>query len=123
MSFKKAVLSLKVLPQITPDEKIIMDLEVNNDSRGQDVNTGNGGLAPSIDTRKINTQVLVDNGQTVVLGGIYQQTNRDTVNKIPFLGDLPFLGNAFKFRSNISTKAELLIFITPRIITEGLKVN
>lgn len=123
VSFKKAVLSLKVLPQITPDEKIIMDLEVNNDSRGQDVNTGNGGLAPSIDTRKINTQVLVDNGQTVVLGGIYQQTNRDTVNKIPFLGDLPFLGNAFKFRSNISTKAELLIFITPRIITEGLKVN
>ncbi|TAJ52806.1 MAG: type IV pilus secretin PilQ [Nevskiaceae bacterium] len=123
VSFKKAVLSLKVLPQITPDEKIIMDLEVNNDSRGQDVNTGNGGLAPSIDTRKINTQVLVDNGQTVVLGGIYQQSNRDTVNKIPFLGDLPFLGNAFKFRSNISTKAELLIFITPRIITEGLKVN
>ena len=123
VSFKKAVLSLKVLPQITPDEKIIMDLEVNNDSRGQDVNTGNGGLAPSIDTRKINTQVLVDNGQTVVLGGIYQQTNRDTVNKIPFLGDLPFLGNAFKFRSNVSTKAELLIFITPRIITEGLKVN
>jgi len=122
VSFKKAVLSLKVLPQITPDEKIIMDLEVNNDSRGQDVNTG-GGLAPSIDTRKIVTQVLVDNGQTVVLGGIYQQTNRDTVNKVPFFGDLPILGNIFKFRSNVNTKAELLIFITPKIITEGLKVN
>lgn len=123
VSFKKAVLSLKVLPQITPDEKIIMDLEVNNDSRGQDVNTGNGGLAPSIDTRKITTQVLVDNGQTVVLGGIYQQTTRDTVSKVPFFGDLPILGNAFKFRSNVNTKAELLIFITPKIITEGLKVN
>lgn len=123
VSFKKAVLSLKVLPQITPDEKIIMDLEVNNDSRGQDVNTGNGGLAPSIDTRKITTQVLVDNGQTVVLGGIYQQTSRDTVNKVPFFGDLPILGNAFKFKSNINTKAELLIFITPKIISEGLKVN
>jgi len=123
VSFKKAVLSLKVLPQITPDEKIIMDLEVNNDSRGQDVNTGNGGLAPSIDTRKITTQVLVDNGQTVVLGGIYQQTTRDTVSKVPFFGDLPILGNIFKFRSNVNTKAELLIFITPKIITEGLKVN
>jgi len=123
VAFKKAVLSLKVLPQITPDEKIIMDLEVNNDSRGQDVNTGNGGLAPSIDTRKITTQVLVDNGQTVVLGGIYQQTTRDTVSKVPFFGDLPILGNIFKFRSNVNTKAELLIFITPKIITEGLKVN
>lgn len=123
VAFKKAVLSLKVLPQITPDEKIIMDLEVNNDSRGQDVNTGNGGLAPSIDTRKITTQVLVDNGQTVVLGGIYQQTTRDTISKVPFFGDLPILGNIFKFRSNVNTKAELLIFITPKIITEGLKVN
>ena len=123
VQFKKAVLSLKVTPQITPDEKIIMDLEVNKDSRGQDVNTGNGGTAPSIDTRKVNTQVLVDNGQTVVLGGIYEEVRNDTVNKIPFLGDLPIIGNAFKNKINRSMKAELLIFVTPKIVSEGLKVN
>ncbi|MDP3856859.1 MAG: type IV pilus secretin PilQ [Stagnimonas sp.] len=122
VTFKKAVLSLKVVPQITPDEKIIMDLEVNNDSVGATVNSSSGPV-PSIDTRKITTQVLVDNGQTVVLGGVYQQTSRDSVSKIPFFGDLPILGNAFRFRSNVNTKAELLIFITPKIITEGLKVN
>ena len=122
VTFKKAVLSLKVLPQITPDEKIIMDLEVNNDSVGETVNSS-AGPVPSIDTRKITNQVMVDNGQTVVLGGIYQQTNRDSVSKVPFFGDLPILGAAFRFRSNNSVKAELLIFITPKIITDGLKVN
>lgn len=122
VTFKKAVLSLKVLPQITPDEKIIMDLEVNNDSVGETVNSS-AGPVPSIDTRKITNQVMVDNGQTVVLGGIYQQTNRDSVSKVPFFGDLPILGSAFRFRSNNSVKAELLIFITPKIISEGLKVN
>ena len=123
VQFKKAVLSLKVTPQITPDEKIIMDLEVNKDSRGQDIATGNGGITPSIDTRKINTQVLVDNGQTVVLGGIYEQSTVNTVNKVPLLGDIPILGNAFKSRSTKNMKAELLIFITPKIVSEGLKVN
>lgn len=123
VQFKKAVLSLKVVPQITPDEKVIMDLEVNKDTLGQDVNTGNGGRAPAIDTRKVNTQVLVDNGQTVVLGGIYEQISRDVVNKIPLLGDIPLIGNAFKFKSNESRKAELLIFVTPKIVSEGLKVN
>ena len=122
VTFKKAVLSLKVLPQITPDEKIIMDLEVNNDSVGETVNSS-AGPVPSIDTRKITNQVMVENGQTVVLGGIYQQTNRDSVSKVPFLGDLPILGSAFRFRSNNSVKAELLIFITPKIIADGLKVN
>lgn len=123
VQFKKAVLSLKVTPQITPDEKIIMDLEVSQDSRGEDVNTGNGGTAPSIDTRKVNTQVLVDNGQTVVLGGIYEEVRSDTVNKVPFLGDIPVIGNAFKNKISRTMKAELLIFVTPKIVSEGLKVN
>ena len=123
VSFKKAVLSLKVTPQITPDEKVIMDLEVNNDSQGQDVNTGNGGTAPSIDTRKVNTQVLVDNGQTVVLGGIYDQSKVDSVSKVPLLGDIPYLGRAFRFDSTRTSKRELLIFVTPRIVSEDLRVN
>ena len=110
-------------PQITPDEKVIMDLEVNNDSQGQDVNTGNGGTAPSIDTRKINTQVLVDNGQTVVLGGIYDQTKIDSISKVPLLGDVPVLGRLFRFESTDTSKRELLIFVTPRIVAEGLRVN
>lgn len=123
IQFKKAVLSLKVTPQITPDEKVIMDLEVSNDSQGQDVNTGNGGTAPSIDTRRVNTQVLVDNGQTVVLGGIYDQTRVDSVSKVPVLGDIPFLGRAFRFNSTDTSKRELLIFVTPRIVSETLRVN
>lgn len=123
VSFKKAVLSLKVTPQITPDEKVIMDLEVNNDSQGADVNTGNGGTAPSIDTRKVNTQVLVDNGQTVVLGGIYDLSRTDSQSKVPLLGDVPFLGRAFRFDSTRTTKRELLIFVTPRIVSEKLRVN
>ena len=123
VSFKKAVLSLKVTPQITPDEKVIMDLEVNNDSQGQDVNTGNGGTAPSIDTRKVNTQVLVDNGQTVVLGGIYDQSKVDSVSKVPLLGDIPYLGRAFRFDSTRTSKRELLIFVTPRIVYYDLRVN
>ena len=123
VSFKKAVLSLKVTPQITPDEKVIMDLEVNNDSQGQDVNTGNGGTAPSIDTRKVNTQVLVDNGQTVVLGGIYDQSKVDSVSKVPLLGDIPYLGRAFRFDSTRTSKRELLIFVTPRIVSDDLRVN
>ncbi len=123
VSFKKAVLSLKVTPQITPDEKIVMDLEVNNDSQGQDVNTGNGGTAPSIDTRRVITQVLVDNGQTVVLGGIYDQSRIDSQSKVPLLGDIPYLGRAFRFDSTRTTKRELLIFVTPRIVSENLRVN
>ena len=122
VAFKKAVLSLKVTPQITPDEKVVMDLEVNNDSQGQDVNTGTG-TAPSIDTRKVNTQVLVDNGQTVVLGGIYDQSKIDSESKVPLLGDIPFLGRAFRFNTSRTNKRELLIFVTPRIISENLRVK
>jgi len=122
VAFKKAVLSLKVTPQITPDEKVVMDLEVNNDSQGQDVNTGTG-TAPSIDTRKVNTQVLVDNGQTVVLGGIYDQSKVDSESKVPLLGDIPFIGRAFRFDTSRTNKRELLIFVTPRIISDALRVK
>ena len=82
-----------------------------------------GGTIPSIDTRKVATQVLVNNGQTVVLGGIYQQDNRKTVTKVPFLGDLPLLGALFRTTSVINNKRELLIFVTPKLLEEGLSVN
>ncbi len=123
VSFKKAVLSLNVTPQITPDDRIIMDLAVNNDSVGQTFNTGNGGTVPSIDTRKVITQVLVKNGQTVVLGGIYQQENRNAISKVPFLGDIPILGAAFRNKLTVNNKDELLIFVTPKILREGLQID
>ena len=122
VQFKKAVLSLSVTPQITPDNRVIMDLAVTNDSQGTNVNVGTGS-APAIDTRKVTTQVLVDNGQTVVLGGIYEQTSSDSVTKVPLLGDVPLLGALFRTKSKIQNKTELLIFITPKILSEGLKVN
>ena len=123
INFKSAVLKLDVVPQITPDERIIMDLEVKNDSVGAQVANVLGGTIPSIDTRKVNTQVLVDNGQTVVLGGIYQQDNRKTVTKVPFLGDLPLIGSLFRSTALVNNKRELLIFVTPKILQEGLRVN
>jgi type IV pilus assembly protein PilQ len=120
IQFKKAVLSLTVTPQITPDNKIIMDLKVHKDNVGDIISTGGlGGTVPSIDTRSVETQVLVADGQTVVLGGIYETERRETINKVPFLGDIPFLGNLFKSKSRIDNKAELLIFVTPRILEEG----
>ena len=115
VSFKKAVLSLDVTPQITPDDKIIMDLEVKKDKVGQ-VFAG----IPSIDTQNVKTQVLVANGETAVLGGIYEQTERNDVEKVPFFGDLPIIGNAFKHRTKQDDKTELLIFITPKISDESL---
>lgn len=118
VSFKKAVLSLKVTPQITPDDKIIMDLEVKKDSIGQIF----AGI-PSIDTQQVHTQVLVANGETAVLGGIYEQTERNDVDKVPFFGDLPFLGNLFKRRTRQNDKTELLIFITPKVMDESLAVR
>ncbi|MDH4258693.1 MAG: type IV pilus secretin PilQ [Gammaproteobacteria bacterium] len=121
--FKKAVLSLKVTPQITPDDRVILDLTVTKDSVGQLVPSATGGFVPSIDTRNIQTQVLVKDGQTVVLGGIMETERRDSVKKVPLLGDVPFLGNLFKSKSKINNRDELLIFITPKILREGYNVK
>jgi len=112
--FKKAVLSLTVTPHITPDDKIILDLIVTQDT----VSEVKSGLAPAIDTQRIGTQVLVNNGETIVLGGIYQQAIINTVSKIPVLGDIPYLGWLFRTSSQLNQKKELLIFVTPRIVTE-----
>ena len=117
--FKKAVLSLKVTPQITPDNRVILDLTVAKDSVGQVVPSATGGFVPSIDTREIVTQVLVNDGQTVVLGGILETERRDAENKVPVLGDIPYLGHLFKSTTKTDNKDELLIFVTPRILREG----
>ena len=118
-SFKDAVLSLTVTPQITPDDRVIMDLRVTKDSVGELVSDGFGGRVPSIDTRSVSTQVLVENGQTVVLGGIYETERGESTTKVPFLGDIPGLGALFRSTSVISNKSELLIFVTPKILKEG----
>jgi len=117
--FKNAVLSLKVTPLITPDNRVVLDLDVSDDSVGQQVTSATGGSVPSIDTRQIITQVLVNDGQTVVLGGILDTTKSRSANKVPWLGDIPVLGNLFKSTTNINNKTELLIFITPKILREG----
>jgi len=123
IQFKKAVLSLTVTPQITPDNKIIMDLRVHKDNVGDIISTGGiGGTVPSIDTRAIETQVLVSDGQTVVLGGIYETERRETISKVPFLGDIPGLGYLFRSKKRVDNKAELLIFVTPRILEEGSSI-
>ncbi len=122
VTFKPAVLSLEVTPQITPDDKIIMELEVKKDKVGQTVRVGIGE-AVAIDTQSINTQVLVGNGETAVLGGIYEQTDRTELDKVPFFGDLPIMGNLFKRRSTVSDKTELLIFITPKIMDDRMTLQ
>lgn len=119
VSFKNAVLSLDVTPQITPDNRIIMDLEVHDDTVGQFVPTSNGGSVPSINTRNVKTQVLVDDGETVVLGGIYETTQNSTVNKVPLLGDIPLIGWLFRNTQVTNNKDELLIFVTPKIMTQN----
>jgi type IV pilus assembly protein PilQ len=118
VQFKKAVLSLKVTPHITPDDRVIMDLTVNRDSVGQ-VFAG----VPSIDTNEVTTQVLVENGETVVLGGIFESENRSDRDLVPFFGDIPYLGNLFKRTGTSSSKQELLIFVTPKILKEGLSLS
>ena len=115
VSFKKAVLSLSVTPQITPDERVVMDLKVNKDSVG-----GIYSGVPSINTRSVETQVLVNNGDTVVLGGIYETTSAEGETKVPLLGDIPILGYLFRSTSESNTKSELLIFVTPKILSESL---
>ena len=120
ISFRKAVLSLKVKPLITPDGKIAMELDVNKDTPNTRLSTGAGG---AIDTKHVKTEVLVENGGTVVIGGIFEQVTRNNVQRIPFLGDLPYIGFLFKNREIIDDKTELLVFITPRIITEHLSLR
>ncbi|RJP69291.1 MAG: type IV pilus secretin PilQ [Comamonadaceae bacterium] len=111
IAFRKANLKLEVTPQITPEGNIILDLDINKDSRGESTPDG-----IAINTKHVQTQVLVENGGTVVIGGIFEQTERDEVNKVPLLGDLPGVGNLFKSRNRIANKSELLIFITPRVL-------
>lgn len=118
VEFKKAVLSLRVTPQITPDNRIILNLVVTQDTRGETVSTSTG-QAVSIDTQEISTQVLVENGETIVLGGIFQQISTDNVSKVPLFGDLPIIGNLFKSSQKLEEKRELLIFVTPKIISEN----
>ena len=122
VQFKKAVLSLKVTPQITPDNRIILSLDVKDDSVGTVVVASGGINVPSIDTREISTQVLVNDGQTVVLGGILATTHRTDETKVPFLGDVPILGNLFRTSTKTNDKDELLIFVTPKILREGVNV-
>jgi len=117
VSFKKAVLALRVTPQITPDDRVILDLAVNQDTQG----TAVGGV-PTINTRAVTTQVLVDDGETVVLGGIYNQVDRNDSDRVPFFGDLPYIGFLFKNSRVRKTKSELLIFVTPKIINEDLNI-
>jgi len=113
VAFKKAVLKLEVTPQITPEGDIILDLDINKDSRGE---TTTQGVA--IDTKHIVTQILVENGGTVVIGGIFEMEETNQENKIPFLGDVPVMGNLFKNRTKESTKREMLVFITPKVISD-----
>ena len=118
IAFRKANLRLEVTPQITPDGNVILDVDVNKDSVGQETRAGF-----AIDTKHVKTQVLVENGGTVVLGGIFQQTERNSVVKVPLLGDVPVLGNLFKTTSRTNDKTELLIFITPKIVADRTSVR
>lgn len=115
VSFKKAVLQLKVTPQITPDDRVIMDLAVSKDSVGE-VFAG----VPSINTREVSTQVLVSNGETVVLGGVYEHTKQYQSTRTPFFGDLPGVGILFRDKRTTNDKTELLIFVTPKIVKDEL---
>lgn len=119
VEFKKAVLSMKVVPHITPDNRVILDLVVTQDTRGETVSTPTGP-AVAIDTQEISTQVLVENGETIVLGGIFQQTITDAESQVPLLGDLPVVGRLFKNSQQVNDKRELLIFVTPKILNQAL---
>lgn len=118
VSFKKATLSLGVKPQITPDDHVIMDIKVNKDSVG----TLYAGV-PSIDTNKVSTQVLVENGGTVMIGGVYSQVTSTGVEKVPLLGDIPILGYLFRSKAKLDNKSELLVFITPRIMQDAMNLR
>jgi type IV pilus assembly protein PilQ len=121
VQFKEAVLELKVTPTITADDRVVLNLNVKKDAIAGFIDNPGGGQIPTLDKREISTEVLVDNGQTVVLGGVYEVNKSDTIKKVPLFGDLPVLGNLFKNSSRKDTKAELLIFVTPRILSDSLK--
>ncbi|MEM1187031.1 MAG: type IV pilus secretin PilQ [Pseudomonadota bacterium] len=120
VQFKEAVLLLNVTPNITPDDRILLDLLITQDSIGDLVPSGQGGFIPAIDTTELTTQVLVGNGETVVLGGVFRTENLETISKVPFFGDIPYVGNLFKNESVQRAKTETLIFITPRILADTL---
>jgi type IV pilus assembly protein PilQ len=121
VAFKDAVLALYVTPNITPDDRILLDLKVNQDSVGELVPSGSlGGFIPSIDTTQLTTQVLVGNGETVVLGGVFKTEDIESVNKVPYFGDIPYIGAFFRSETNVHKKTETLIFITPRILADVL---
>lgn len=118
VSFRKANLKLEVTPQITPDGNVILDVDVNKDTVGIETPSGF-----AIDTKHVKTQVLIDNGGTVVIGGIFQQTERTTVSKVPFFGDIPVFGNLFKNTGKTNDKTELLIFLTPKILNDKISIR
>lgn len=118
VSFRKANLKLEVTPQITPDGNVILDVDVNKDSVGIETRAGF-----AIDTKHVKTQVLIDNGGTVVIGGIFQQTERTSISKVPFFGDIPVFGNLFKTTGRTNDKTELLIFLTPKILTDKVSIR
>jgi type IV pilus assembly protein PilQ len=120
VSFKKAVLALDVTPQITPDGRVIMQVEIRKDSVGELVNVQGGGQVPAIDTKNVLTSIAVNNGDTAVIGGIYEEVIRNDVTKVPFLGDVPVVGYLFKTNSRSSQKTELLIFLTPRVVRDSV---
>ncbi|MEO6172759.1 MAG: hypothetical protein ABIP02_06545, partial [Arenimonas sp.] len=115
VAFKEALLELKVTPTITQDGRVYLSISIKKDDVSGIVQTATSSV-PSFTKREINTAVLVDNAQTVVIGGVYEFKNRDDVKKVPFLGDLPFLGNFFRNKAKSNRKAELLVFITPRVL-------
>jgi len=122
VSFRKAVLGLKVKPQITPDDRIVMDLQVNRDTVGEIFGAGNLQV-PSIDTRELSTQVLVDNGETIVLGGVYEQRLLDSKDSVPFFSDLPLVGKLFQRTRKEDDKSELLVFVTPKIVRDNASID
>ena len=120
VTFKDAFLCLLVNPQILNNDSVILTVEVQKDAQGQQINLGGGGVAYPIDTKRVKTQIRINNGETAVLGGIYEQQTLNNVSKVPLLGDIPFLGNLFKTTNKQNNKTELLVFLTPRIVKEDL---
>ena len=121
MQFKEVVLELKVTPTITDDNRVFLNMAVKKDEVQRYITLAGYGEIPEINRREVNTAVLVEDGQTVVIGGVYEFTDRSSVSKVPFLGDVPFLGNLFKKRGRNKDKAELLVFVTPKVLRVAKK--